>query len=402
MAVIPLDEARSYVLDRCSPLPAVMVPIPEADGLVLRSAVAATEDVPPFDNTAMDGFAVRAMDTDGAPTELAVVGTLAAGVAPTTTIGAGQAMRIMTGAPMPPGADAVVMVERTAAGGDDRVRVEVTVEPGNHVRRAGDDLVAGDEVFGAGTSLTPAHLGVLASIGATEVEVGRRPRVGVVSTGDELVAPGAALGPGQIRDSNRVALLAALAELGVEPIDLGLIADDEDRIRDALTAGISSCDALCTSGGVSMGDFDYVKTALDDVADMRWMQVAIKPAKPFAFGVAGAVPVFGLPGNPVSSLVSFELFARPALRRMMGHRDLERLHVLAEAVDGLPRRSDGKTHFVRVALERDGRGFVARSAGGQGSHQMRAMADADGLAILRDGPGIEPGGSVTVMVLTRF
>jgi molybdenum cofactor synthesis domain-containing protein len=309
----------------------------------------------------------------------------------------------MTGAPMPPGADAVVMVERTAAVGDDRVRVEVVIEPGNHVRRAGDDLEAGDEVFGIGTALTPAHLGVLASIGATEVQVGRRPRVGVLSTGDELVGPGRPLGPGQIRDSNRTALLAALDELGVEPVDLGLVADDEELIRQALTDGIASCDALCTSGGVSMGDFDYVKTVLDDVAEMRWMQVAIKPAKPFAFGIAGSVPVFGLPGNPVSSLVSFELFARPALRRMIGHRHLDRPRVTAVAVDGLVRRPDGKTHFARVALEQDEQqGFVVRSAGGQGSHQLRAMADANGLAVLPDGAGVEPGASVSVMVLGRF
>ena len=400
--MIPLAEARAHVLDRCRPTPAEPVPLHQADGLVLRAPISAPEAVPPFDNTAMDGFAVRSADTAGAPVDLTVVDTLPAGVAPTRPVGSGEAIRIMTGAPMPPGADAVVMVERTDPLGDDRVRVQVAVEAGNHVRGAGEDLRAGDEVFGVGTALTPAHLGVLASIGATEVQVGRRPRVGVLSTGDELVPPGEPLGPGQIRDSNRAALLAALAELGVEPVDLGLVEDDEERIRRALTQGIASCDALCTSGGVSMGDFDYVKSVLDDVAEMRWMQVAIKPAKPFAFGVAGPVPIFGLPGNPVSSLVSFELFARPALRRMIGHRRLDRPRVPAVAVDGLVRRPDGKTHFARVTLEQDERGFVVRSAGGQGSHQLRAMADANGLAVLPDGAGVEPGASVSVMVLDRF
>ena len=400
--MISLADARAYVLDRCAPTPTAVVPVGEADGLVLRAPISAPEAVPPFDNTAMDGFAVRSVDTIGAPVELAVVDTLPAGVAPTRVVDAGEAIRIMTGAPMPPGADAVVMVERTAAVGDDRVRVEIAVEPGNHVRRAGEDLQAGDEVFGVGTALTPAHLGVLASIGATGVRVGKRPRVGVLSTGDELVAPGRPLGPGQIRDSNRTALLAALDEMGVEPVDLGLVADDEELIRRALGDGITSCDALCTSGGVSMGDFDYVKTVLEEVAEMRWMQVAIKPAKPFAFGVAGSVPIFGLPGNPVSSLVSFELFARPALRRMVGHRCLDRPRVTAVAVDGLVRRADGKTHFARVSLEHDERGFVVRSAGAQGSHQLRAMADANGLAVLPDGAGVEPGASVAVMVLDRF
>jgi molybdenum cofactor synthesis domain-containing protein len=400
--MIPLAEARSYVLDRCRATPTEAVAVADADGLVLRSPVSAPEAVPPFDNTAMDGFAVRSVDTIGAPVELAVVDTLPAGVAPTRAVGSGEAIRIMTGAPMPAGADAVVMVERTAAVGADRVLVEVVVESGNHVRRAGDDLSAGDEVFGAGTALTPAHLGVLASIGAVDVRVGRRPRVGVLSTGDELVGAGEPLGPGQIRDSNRTALLAALAELGVVPVDLGLVADDEDLIREALMAGIASCDALCTSGGVSMGDFDYVKTVLDEVAEMRWMQVAIKPAKPFAFGVSGPVPIFGLPGNPVSSLVSFELFARPALRRMMGYERLDRPRVSAVAADGLVRRPDGKTHFARVALEQDEHGFVVRSAGAQGSHQLRAMADANGLAVLPDGAGVEPGASVSVIVLARF
>ncbi len=399
--MIPLDEAQSFVLDRIGPSATVSVPVSAADGLALRAPVVAAEPVPLFDNTAMDGFAVRAADTVGPPIELTIVGTLPAGVAPTRAVEAGEAIRIMTGAPMPSGADAVVMVERTEAVGADRVRVDVAVEVGNHIRRAGEDLEVGDQVFSSGTVLTPAHLGVLAGLGHVEIEVAKRPRVGVLSTGDELVPAGQPLGPGQIRDSNRIALLAALAELGVEPIDLGLVADDEGLIRDALADGIASCDALCTSGGVSMGDYDFVKSVLGDLAEMRWMQVAIKPAKPFAFGTAGDVPVFGLPGNPVSSLVSFELFARPALKKMMGHRHLFRPTVSAVATEELARRADGKTHFMRVSLGQDEDGFVVSTAGGQGSHQMRAMADANGLAILPDGPAIEIGSPVSVMVMSR-
>jgi len=258
--------------------------------------------------------------------------------------------------------------------------------------------------------LTAAHLGVLATVGAVEVAVVRRPRVGVLSTGDELVEGGAPLGPGQIRDSNRLALRALLATSGFETVDLGLIPDDEQAITTAIAEGIERCDALVTSGGVSMGDFDYVKVVLDRIGAMRWMQVAIKPAKPLAFGTvvraAGTpVPVFGLPGNPVSSMVSFELFCRPGLRRMSGRADadLGRPLVAAVADEVLPRRPDGKVHFARVACRfdlGDGR-FHVRSAGAQGSHQLTAMAGADGLAELPDGPAVEAGQAVTVHLLDR-
>jgi molybdopterin molybdotransferase len=221
-----------------------------------------------------------------------------------------------------------------------------------------------------------------------------------MSTGDELVEGPGELAPGQIRDSNRRALLALVAELGCEPVDLGIVADDEAAIRSAIEQGAATCDALVTSGGVSMGDFDHVKAVLDELGDMNWMQVAIKPAKPLAFGVIDGVPVFGLPGNPVSSMVSFELFARPGLRQMMGHPDWGRMVIGAVAPDGLPRRQDGKTHFVRVRLATHERhGVVATSAGSQGSHQLSAMAAAEGLAVVSDGDGIAPLGVVPVILL---
>ena len=210
------------------------------------------------------------------------------------------------------------MVERTAAEGD-RVEVQTEVEAGNHIRRSGEDVQPGDVVIDAGTMVTPAHLGVLLSVGCTSVSVVPRPRVGVISTGDELVADGSPLRPGQIVDSNRPTLLALVEAAGFTAVDRGLVADDEDAIDVALRSAAAECDAVVTTGGVSMGDFDYVKVVLDRIGDMRWMQVAIKPAKPLAFGTIDGTPVFGLPGNPVSSMVSFELFARPALRRMMGH-----------------------------------------------------------------------------------
>jgi|TARA_B100000959_G_scaffold205970_1_gene216000 molybdenum cofactor synthesis domain-containing protein len=396
--VIPFEEARAYVLNRCPAPVAGVVDLRGALGLVLSEPVCALEAVPPFDNTAMDGFAVRAADTTGAPVALSIVGTLAAGSVPDTEVGAGEAMRIMTGAPIPPGADAVVMVERTSVTDDDTVvTVEVEVPVGNHVRGTGEDLRPGQKVFVAGTVLGPAHIGVLASIGCRSVAVYRRLRVGVLSTGDELVT--GTPGPGQIRDSNRDALLALLEDSGVTGVDLGLVADDEHEIEQAIVAGAVDCDAVLTSGGVSMGDFDYVKAVLDRIGDMRWMQVAIRPAKPLVFGLVEDTPVFGLPGNPVSSMVSFELFARPALLSMFGHVMVERPRVMAVSDGGLGRRPDGKVHFARVAVAyTDGR-YRVRSAGGQGSHQLSAMASADGLAVIPDGDGVIDGGEVEVLLL---
>jgi molybdenum cofactor synthesis domain-containing protein len=398
--MIELGEATRFVLDRCAPLPPRPVDLDGALGCVLAADVVSSEAVPPFANTAMDGYAVRAADTAAPPVRLEVVGTIAAGAPPDIEVGPGQAVRIMTGAPIPPGADAVVMVERTAPlDGGAAVEVQVVVEPGNHVRPAGDDLRPGQTVFAAGEVVSAGHLGVLASIGQLTVMAVPRARVGVLSTGDELVEGDGPLRPGQIRDSNRRSLLALVHQVGCDPVDLGLVRDDEDAITAAVEGGAAGCDALITSGGVSVGDFDYVKAVLDRLGDMRWMQVAIRPAKPLAFGVVGGTPVFGLPGNPVSSMVSFELFARPALRKMMGRAVLERPTVEAIAEEDLRRHADGKVHFVRVRARYEGGAFRVRSAGGQGSHHLSAMAGANALAVLPDGDGAAAGGSVQVLLL---
>jgi molybdenum cofactor synthesis domain-containing protein len=401
------------VLDRVAPLPPVRLPIAAVRGRVAAEDVTAREAIPPFANTAVDGFAVRAGDTAGAtadrPATLTIVETVAAGAATDRPVGPGEAVRIMTGAPIPSGADAVVMVEHTSLADDDAiVLVRQPVASGDAVRPAGDDVEVGDLVLATGTILNAGHIGVLASLGVTELAVYPSARVGVLSTGDELVVGDAPLAPGQIRDSNRPTLVALLDEAGCDAVDLGLVADDKAAIAAAIERGVAECDAICTSGGVSMGEHDYIKVVLDELGDMRWMQVAIRPAKPFAFGVLRteaddrSIPVFGLPGNPVSSMVSFELFGRPALRRMMGHSssDLDRLTVRAVVDEPLRRHPDGKTHFARVSVGygSDGR-FHARSAGAQGSHQLTAMAGAGGLAILPDGDGAVVGDEVDVVLV---
>ena len=408
--MIALDQARDYVLAGCRRNDSIVVSLDDALGCVTAEPVISVEQVPPFANTAVDGYAVRAVDTAAVPVELRVTGTVRAGMSGADSpVASGCAVRIMTGAPVPPGADAIVMVEDTDGTPDgETVTVRSSAVVDQHIRPAGDDVNPGDEVITPGTLFTAAHLGVLATIGVTQLAVVRRPRVGVISTGDELIDDGSPLAPGQIRDSNRLTLRKLIAAHGFEAVDLGLARDDEHVIERAMLAGAESCDAIVTTGGVSMGDFDYVKVVLDRIGEMRWMQVAIKPAKPLAFGIitradGTAVPVFGLPGNPVSSLVSYELFCRPGLRKMAGFadNDLDVDVIDGVAVEPLRRRPDGKTHFARVVCVWDATTsrYVVRSAGAQGSHQMAAMAAANGLAVLPDGETIEPGATVRVRLL---
>lgn len=401
----PLEDAQAFVLESCPPREPVTLPREQAGGLVLADVVVSTEIVPPFDNTAVDGYAVRSIDVASVPVDLIVVGEIAAGAAPDRSVGEGETIRIMTGAPMPPGADAVVMVEYserlgTDASGVERVRLSESVSAGTAIRRAGDDVVVGEELFFAGTQITPAIEGVLASVNAQQVSVHPRVRVAVLSTGDELISDGSPLAPGQIRESNKTMLAGMLAEAGCEVVDLGVVRDDEAELERVLRVAASDCDAIVSSGGVSMGDYDVVKAVLGRIADMTWMQMAIKPAKPFAFGMLDGVPVFGLPGNPVSSLVSFELMARPALRRMMGHTQLARPSVVAIADHELRRNPDGKVHFMRVngQFADDGRFHIA-PVNAQGSHQLAATASADAMAVVPDGNGIDVGREVAVLLL---
>jgi molybdopterin molybdotransferase len=409
----PLEDAQAFVLGQCPPMQPVEVDRRDAGGLVLAAPVVSEEIVPPFDNTAVDGYAVRAADVATAaatPVDLVVAGEIAAGAAPDRPLGEGEAIRIMTGAPLPDGCDAIVMVEDserlgTGADGVERVRLSATVPVGAGVRGAGDDVRVGDEIFPSAVRITPAIEAVLASVNAQVVKVYPRLRVAVLSTGDELIDDGSPLEMGQIRESNKTMLAGMLAEAGCDVVDLGVVRDDEDELERALRDASADCDAIVSSGGVSMGDYDVVKAVLGRIADMTWMQMAIKPAKPFAFGTlkrpdGTAVPIFGLPGNPVSSLVSFELMARPALRRMMGHARLTRTSLVAVADSDFRRWPDGKVHFARVNGDfgEDGR-YHVRPVGAQGSHQLSATASADAMAVIPDGEGLPAGADVAVLLL---
>ncbi len=399
--MIDLEAARERVLAGLEPLAPVALPLEDAVGCVVAETVTAREAVPPFDNSSMDGYALRSGDTRGAPARLRLVGSVFAGESGSLALGAGEAIRIMTGAPVPRGADAVCRQEDTAREGD-AVVIERPVDPGESIRRAGEDVAVGAALLAPGEVVTPAHRGVLAGQGLAAVVVHRRPRVGVLSTGDEL-SDEPVLVPGAIRDTNRPTLLSTLVASGFEPVDLGHVGDDAAAIEAALVRGLASCDAVVTTGGVSVGDADFVKSVVATLCPERaWsMQVAIKPGKPFTYGrTPTGQPVFALAGNPVSTLVGFELFVRPALRALAGHRELERPTTLATCDVALARRPDGRTHLVHVevAFDGDGRLHVVGTTR-QGSHLLHAVASANALARLEDGDGAAVGDAVPVMVL---
>jgi len=404
--VISLSEASEIVIGGCSSLAPIEVDCRQMSGRVVAQDVVAKESVPPFANTAVDGFAVRAQDVDKPGVELEVLGVIGAGHVAAYQIGAGQSARIMTGASMPRGADAVVMIEDATVLSATRVRCNKPAKVGDAVREVGEDVRAGDVVFKAGEVINSAGIGVLAGINARKVSSYPRLRVAMLSTGDELVIDGSTLRPGQIRESNLTMLASMIEDTGCEIINLGIVDDDEERLEAALREVATRCDAIVTSGGVGQGDFDIVKIVLSRIAEMHWMQMAIKPAKPFAFGKlktsdSRVVPIFGLPGNPVSSMISFELLARPALRKMMGHTvDLRRPTVRAIVDAPMKRKQDGKVHFMRVfgRFGEDGRLHV-RDTGPQGSHQLAATAQANGLAFVPDGQGLAAGAEVEVMLL---
>ncbi len=368
----------------------------DAVGRVLAEEVEAREAVPHFPNSAMDGYAVQSADVATAGALLRVVGEIAAGSPSDATLQPGCAMKIMTGAPMPDGADTVVRIEDTERL-DDVVKIQVAAPIGTSVRPTGDDVPEGARVFERGVRLQSTHLAVMATVGAYRPSVARRPRVALFSTGDELASPSAAtLVPGQIRDSNRVMLRSLLTEVATV-LDEGIIRDDPVALRSGFGRAAAAADAIVASGGVSMGDHDHVRKILGDMGSVDFWQVAIKPAKPFAFGQIGGVPFFGLPGNPVSAFVAFEQLVRPALLEMQGAT--VHFRPLIRATAGTKIDSDvDRLEFVRVALQIDERRrLVASPSGGQGSHMLAALAAADGLARIPVGvAGVKAGQGLDV------
>ena len=401
--MISVIDARDSVLNRVQLLGTERVDIFSALDRVLAEEVFATRNQPPWDNSAMDGYAVRAEDTASAsgasPVVLEIIEHLAAGYRAGKSVGRGQAIHIMTGAPVPDGADTIIRSEDTEQVDDSHIRVRTSVPEGKDLRRAGEDLTVGDRMLPAGKRIRPAEIGLLASTNRTHVSVYRRPRVAILSTGDEIVDVDEDISDGKIVDSNSYSLTALVLEAGAIPIRLGISRDTREELERNLRAGLAG-DVIITSGGVSVGEFDFVKAALDALGtSMEFWKVAMTPGRPFAFGTIQDTLAFGLPGNPVATMVTFELFVRPALLKMSGASRLYRPTVRALLLSDL-HKSSGRKQFLRMQLfERDGQ-LYATQTGAQGSGILKSMSLADGLAITHeDQTSIRGGEEIEVMLL---
>ncbi|MFG2829970.1 gephyrin-like molybdotransferase Glp [Streptomyces sp. NPDC048434] len=419
-------EHLDDVLARIAPLDPIELQLLEAQGCVLVEDITVPVALPPFDNSSMDGYAVRTADvagaTEAAPVALTVIGDVAAGSGELPEVGPGQAVRIMTGAPLPPGAEAVVPVEWTDGGTGEgpaatmrahsaapqdaagEVRVHRPAAAGAHIRVRGSDVTEGEPALRAGTVLGPSQIGLLAAIGRGTVKVRPRPRVVVMSTGSELVQPGEALGPGQIHDSNSFQLTAAARAAGAIPYRVGAVADDAETLRSTLEDQLIRADILVTSGGVSVGAYDVVKETLTALSAeegaVEFRKLAMQPGKPQGFGLIGPdrTPLLALPGNPVSSYVSFELFVRPAIRALMGLPDVHRPTTPARCTDAIASSPEGKRQFLRGSY--DAEAGTVTPVGGSGSHLIKAMAHANALIIVpEDTTEVAAGADVDIVLL---
>ena len=402
--MLTVEEARRRVLSAVSPLPSAEALVGDALGLVLARDVIAPHPLPRFDNSAMDGYAVRGSDardaSESSPVDLQLVGEVKAGDPGDLEVVPGTAARIMTGAPVPPGADAVVPVEETEEvdGASPRVIVKGPTGSGRNIRPAGDDLAQGDRLVGAGSELGPGELALLASMGVSPLPVVRRPKVAVLVTGDELVPPEATPRPGQIRDSNSVALRALVQQAGGEVVPFAPVGDEYDAVVDAFRRASELADLIVSSGGVAVGRYDFVKQAVEELGHIDLWRVAMQPGKPVVLGAVGPTPFLGLPGNPVSIHVGFEQFVRPAIRKMRGCRALVRPTVRASLTDSLE-KTPGRLHFVRVRLEARPAGWLATPTGAQGSHIQSSLVGCHGVARFeRELTRLEAGSDVVVEV----
>jgi len=391
-------EALTLILDRLSPLPARRLPLGSILGMAPSEDLTSTATVPPFTNSAMDGYAVRAVDLAEAspehPVRLHVLGDLAAGGVPLSAVGPGEALRIMTGAPMPKGADSVVPVEDTTRG-DDWMETAKPLRAGIHIRLAGEDLHAGQRLVAAGQGLRPGDLGVLAAAGIPTVAVHPRVRVAVLTTGDELVDVSEEPGPGRIRDANIHAVCAQVSACGAIPVPFPRVPDDRATLMGVLRRALEA-DVVLTTGGISVGDYDFMKALLEELgAERIFWKVAQKPGGPLGFWMLGGRPIFGIPGNPVAAMLMVEEYVRPALRKLMGFAKLHRPVAQARLEDGWTGRTDQRTTFLRVVAKREADGFHARTTGPQGSAILSSMLVANALAVIPEGVArVEPGGSV--------
>ncbi|MDE3083457.1 MAG: molybdopterin molybdotransferase MoeA [Acidobacteriota bacterium] len=399
--MISADEARNFVLYRLAPLAPVDLDLASALGCVAAARVSAREPSPSFTNSAMDGFALRASDTAAGGARLRVIDSVFAGESSDVTVGTGEAARIMTGAPLPLGADAVCPREDTAVV-DGEVVIQRAVAVGDSVRHVGEDVRVGQVLVEPGDLVGPALLGALAAQGITSLAVRPTPRVGVMSTGNEL-ADGESLAPGHIRDSNRPTLLASLRQSGFVAVDLGVVRDATADLADAFRQAVTRCDAVISTGGVSAGDADFVKVALAELFGdaARSMQVAIRPGKPFtyAYDEATKTPFFALAGNPVSTLVGFELFVRPALRRLGGHRVIDRPEWPMVLDCDLPRGRDAKVHYVHGVCRLADDGLHVERVVRAGSHLLFGIAGANCLIVSPESDGMRAGDVVRAMIL---